>query len=219
MNPHILITGVSRGIGRACAEHFAQEGWDVSGVARNGTAFAVMQAQWQRDYPSSKLQLIAADLSTTAGQSAIPTLPYDVILLNAATYTPGNLLDAVPDLFSDLLDLNVLANHHLVRRLLPTLIDRGTGHLVVIGSLGTDTWPGNMTAYLATKYALRGLFLGWQKDLAQSGILATLVAPGATLTSSWDGETPPENILTAATVAARVWDVVAQRSEGRIVIS
>ncbi|MBC6994400.1 SDR family oxidoreductase [Neolewinella lacunae] len=219
MKPHILITGVSRGIGRACAEHFAAAGWDVSGVARNATALASMQAQWQRDYPDSHFCPIAADLATPAGRAAVPPLPYDVILLNAATYTPGKLLDTTTDHFAELLELNVLANHHLARLLLPPLIDRGTGHLVVIGSLGTDTWPGNMTAYLATKYALRGLFLGWQKDLAQSGILATLVAPGATLTSSWEGETPPENILPATAVAQLVWDVVARRTAGRIVIA
>jgi short-subunit dehydrogenase len=102
--------------------------------------------------------------------------------------------------------------------MLPALRKKGQGHLVVIGSLGTDYWPAHLTAYVATKYALRGLFHGWETELKESGVRTTLVAPGATLTSSWDNESPPAEILLPEQVAEFVWDVIRDRREGRLLL-
>lgn len=210
---HILITGATKGIGRACAETFAGQGWAVTAVARTEADLADMRKAWK----GKRLEVVAADLSTTAGVNMVPAIAYDVVLLNAAAFLPGRLLGE-HDHFEELLGPNVLGNHRLVRRLLPALIERGSGHLVVIGSTGTDNWKGHMTAYVATKYALRGLFLGWQKDLEGSGVLATLVAPGATLTASWANEAPPPDILDPAEVAGAVWRAVNNGFEGRVVV-
>lgn len=214
---HVLITGATKGIGRACAETFADKGWAVTAVARTVSDLEEMKAVWGTDFPGQQLHTVAADLSTSLGVEGIPVQAYDVIILNAAAFRPGRLLRQ-EDQFEDLLGLNVLGNHRLVRRLLPALIEEGRGHLVVIGSTGTDNWKGHMTAYVTTKYALRGLFYGWQKDLEGSGVLATLVAPGATLTASWADETPPPDILDPTEVASAVWRAVNDGFEGRVVV-
>ena len=198
----ILITGTTRGIGRACAHRFTAGGWSVTPVARS----------------VDTTEGVPTDLTRVRQLDAIPRGPYDAVLLNAADYRPGRLTDGREDVFTQLLPLNVLANHRLVRRLLPPMVARGSGHLLVVGSTGTDYFPEHMTAYVATKYALRGLFLGWERELAGSGVLATLIAPGATLTSSWDGETPPPGILSPETVAERIWAAVANRGTGRVTV-
>ncbi|NJC27926.1 SDR family NAD(P)-dependent oxidoreductase [Neolewinella antarctica] len=208
---HILITGATRGIGRSCAELFADHGWRVTAVARSTDDLAELAAVIGAD-------TIVADLSTEAGVALVPVADYDVVLLNAAAYSPGPLLGTEDDIFARLYPLNVLGNHRLARRLLPNLIARDAGHLVVIGSTGTDNWKDHMTAYVATKYALRGLFLGWRAELARTRVPCTLVAPGATLTSSWVGEAPPGNILLPETVAGEVFRVVAERIEGRVTL-
>lgn len=217
MRQHILITGATKGIGRACAEHFAAAGWSVTAIARSTADLEAMQQAWEESYAPARLEVIAADLATQEGVALVPVRDYDVVLLNAAGFSPGRLLGE-EDTFARLLDLNVLGNHRLARRLMPALVSRGVGHLVVIGSTGTDNWKGHMTAYVATKYALRGLFLGWQQDLQDSGVLATLVAPGATLTASWDNEAPPPDILAPEQVAAVVLEVVERRGTGRVVV-
>lgn len=210
MSKTILITGATKGIGRACAEAFSAAGWSVTAVARTEADLLDMHGQCAE-------HIIVADLGEPADLAKIPTKAYDALLLNAATYRPGNLLDP-EDQFEALLPLNLLGNHRLARRLLPPMVARGAGHLLVIGSTGTDNWKPHMTAYVATKYALRGLFLGWQAELARTPVQSTLVAPGATLTSSWENETPPDDILQPEEVARVVLDAVLTGKSGRITI-
>ncbi|MEL7160596.1 MAG: SDR family NAD(P)-dependent oxidoreductase [Bacteroidota bacterium] len=214
---HVLITGGSRGIGRACAEYCGEQGWSVTAVARGAIALEALADHWREQGWPGALHLLVADLTTEKGRNAIPATGYDAVVLNAAEYRPGRLLDET-DVFADLLALNVHANHLLARRLVPGLLKRSEGRLVVIGSLGTDTWPSHMTAYVATKYALRGLYEGWHRDLADTGVKVSLIAPAATLTSSWAGETPPTDILSPRTVALAVGDAIAGAREGRVVV-
>lgn len=213
MSKHILITGATRGIGFACTDRFAQAGWRITAVARSAKDLANLQA----NFPKTDLTIIPADLSTDAGIAAVPIQSYDVVLLNAATFIPGHLLTG-EDVFTKLWALNGRGNHLLTRRLLPAMIAEGQGHLVVVGSLGTDYWPQHLTAYVATKYALRGLFLGWEAELSGTGILTTLVAPGATLTSSWDIEEPPADILSPEQVATTIFQAVEEKHTGRQIV-
>lgn len=218
MNKQVLITGATKGIGRACAEAFARAGYSVTAVARTVADLEQMRNDWQQSFPTGDLRTITADLALPEGISAVPVTAYDVVVLNAAAFAPGRLLAKDQDHFTAMFDLNVLGNHRLARLLLPAMTERGRGHLIVIGSTGTDHWKGHMTAYVATKYALRGLFLGWEKDLAGSGVLSTLVAPGATLTASWDNEIPPPDILAPETVAEVVLNAVRKEITGRITV-
>ena len=105
-------------------------------------------------------------------------------------------------MYAESFALNVLANHRLARQLLPDMRERGQGHLIVIGSTATDRTSLHMTAYAATKKALRALYEGWELELAGTGVRTTLIAPGATLTSSWDGQALPPRMLAATDVAA-----------------
>jgi short-subunit dehydrogenase len=213
MSKHILITGATKGIGRACAALFARAGWAITAVARTEADLQAME----NDFADKQITTVVADLGTDEGIAAVPVLPYDVILLNAAAFAPGPLLDN-EDIYERLWRVNVRANHQLARLLLPTLRKQEKGHLVVIGSRGTDFQPAHLTAYVATKYALRGLFLGWETELRGSGVATTLVAPGATLTSSWDGEVPPVGILAPEAVAEVVWACLEDKVEGRVTV-
>lgn len=215
MSKHVLITGATRGIGRACAEYFAARGWAITAVARTGDDLRELT----NELPKTELTTVVADLGTEKGVAVVPARAYDAVLLNAGAFIPGTLLSGDKDIFGEQWRLNVLGNHRLARRIFPLMIKAGRGHLIVIGSLGTDYWPPHLTAYVATKYALRGLFLGWQKELTGTGVLATLVAPGATLTSSWDNETLPPDILPASQVAEVVGEVIAAGTEGRVTIN
>lgn len=203
-----MITGASRGIGRACAERFARAGHAVTAVARTEAELRTLA----ETYPTLRYRL--ADLRTET-----PTGSYDAVILNAGVYAPGTLLDAARDVFAESWELNVLANHRLARALLPPMVRRGRGHLLVIGSTATDAPAPHMTAYAATKKALRGLWEGWQLDLAGTGVRTALLAPGATVTSSWKNEDPPPHALAPSAVAERAYAIVTEGLEGRHVLS
>lgn len=206
-----LITGATRGIGRACAEAFVATGWHVTGIARSVDGFA-------ERFPPGRATGIAVNLADAEARNRIPVGDFDVVVLNAAHFSPGPLLTG-EDIFSQLLATNVTANHDLARTQVQGWLNgKATGHLVAIGSLGTDYWPDHLTAYVATKYGLRGLYEGWRRELTGTGIRCTLVAPGATLTSSWDDETPPDNILPPQAVAAVVLAAVTNGTEGRLTV-
>lgn len=215
MSKHVLITGATKGIGRACAERFAAAGWAITAVARTAEDLAELAAS----LPANSITTVEADLMTADGVALVPDAQYDAIILNAAAFQPGPLLSGEEDAFTKLWATNVTANHLLARTRVPRMVQRGEGHLLTIGSLGTDFWPAHLTAYVATKYALRGLFRGWQTELAGTGVLTTLIAPGATLTSSWENETPPPDILAPETVAEVVFRAVAEGTEGRVVVA
>ena len=207
---NVLVTGASRGIGRACAETFARNGYRVTALARTATELTTLAEQ----HPQGIVPLIA-DLTHPVD---FGTVPFDVLVLNAGYYAPGGLLDPDRDVFAESWELNVMANHRVTRQLLPAMVARGRGHLVAIGSVATDDTSPHMTAYAATKKALRALWEGWASELKGTGVLATLVAPGATLTSSWDEEAPPPKILRAQEVADLVYRTVEEGLSGRVVL-
>ena len=211
----VLITGATAGIGRACAELFARTGWRVTAVARSEADLAELK----RLLPEGSVEVVAVDLAGPEGWRAVPSRDYEAIVLNAAVFRPGGLLDPEEDIFSDSWLLNVRANHLLARAQVPGMVSRSRGSLVVVGSVGTDDWPEGLSAYVATKYALRGLFLGWQQELAGTGVRAAMVAPGATQTRSWAGETElPADILEANEVAGLIMRVVREGLTGRHVL-
>ena len=159
------------------------------------------------------IEPLIADLTQ---ELSLPTT-YDIVVLNAAYYAPGGLLDG-RDVYAESFALNVLANYRLARQLLPDMRERGRGHLIVIGSTATDQTFPHMTAYAATKKALRALYEGWELELAGTGVRTSLIAPGATLTSSWDGQALPPRMLAATDVAALVYRAVTEGLTGRIVL-
>jgi NADP-dependent 3-hydroxy acid dehydrogenase YdfG len=114
--------------------------------------------------------------------------------------------------------VNLVAPFALVRAFLPRMRERGSGHLVTIGSIADrNIFPGN-AAYSASKYGLRALHEVLSAELRGTGVRTTLVSPGPVDTELWDpidpdnrtGFTPRAQMLTAAEVAEAIrWALAA----------
>jgi NAD(P)-dependent dehydrogenase (short-subunit alcohol dehydrogenase family) len=211
----IAISGGSRGIGRATAEAFARQGWTVAVAARTAPALDAMRADWSVQFPAAALHTFVADLATPDGCQAwadalatdCPAI--DALVHNAGAFAPATLLHG-DDPLPQFLATNLLSAHYLTRACLPTLRASGAGHIVTIGSVATTDWPPPMSAYALSKYALEGWHRAIATELATEGIRTTLIRPGGTFTSSWDGvPVDPATLLRAEQVAHWVWQAVA----------
>ena len=111
----------------------------------------------------------------------------DILVNNAGAFAVAPVVDTSPDLFTSMLELNLVAPFRFIRALVPSMRARGLGHIVTIGSVADHIpFPGN-GAYAASKFALRGLHEVLRGELVGTGVRATLVSPSAVGTDLWEG--------------------------------
>jgi short-subunit dehydrogenase len=171
----VLLTGASGGIGQAIARALHERGATllISGrraeeleriAAGLGAGAEVLQADLtERDAP--------ADLVRRAGA-------VDALVANAALPASGPIDDFSPDEIDRALEVNLRAPIQLTRALVPGMVERGHGHVVLISSLAGKVASVGSSLYSATKFGLRGFAAGLREDLHDSGVGVTVVFPG-----------------------------------------
>jgi 3-oxoacyl-[acyl-carrier protein] reductase len=157
-----LITGGTSGIGRACAERLAADGFAVVTAALTPEADVVLDVT-----DSARVAAAVADLG-----------PVDVLVNSAGVLGPAKPLAEVSDAeWAATFAVNVTGTFHLCRAVTPGMVERGWGRVVNLASMaGKDGNPG-MSVYSATKAAVIGLTKSLGKELATTGVLVNAVAP------------------------------------------
>jgi|APTNR8051073442_1049403.scaffolds.fasta_scaffold01809_11 short-subunit dehydrogenase len=219
-HPCIAITGGARGIGLAIAKKFAAEGFDAAVAARSAADLDAMQQYWRLHFPGQALHTLPADLAQPDGVAQFARLLQQddcipsVLVHNVGAFAPGGL-DAPPDQLEQFLAINLLAADRLTRHVLPLMRAAGCGHIITIGSVAVYDFPPGVDNYTISKYALAGWHRGLEQQLAHSPLLTTIIHPGATYTSSWEGSgVDPATLLSADAVAEAAWQ--AWQSRGAI---
>ncbi len=189
-----LLTGVSKGIGRAVAERLAREGHPVIGLART-------KPEW--DFQGDFHAVDLTDLETTralvdnlAARHAIDGLVHN------AGYAKIERLETmtIADL-DDMMTLHVRAAAVMVQALAPAMKKRRFGRIVLVGSRAALGKIGR-GAYAATKSAMLGFMRTWALELGPSGITVNCVAPGPTATELFRRGNPPDAPATKAIIAS-----------------
>ena len=175
----IVITGVSRGLGRALADEFVQAGHTVIGCARS--APAIWELQQTHGSPHRFDTLDITDdaavrrwcVSVLAGDGAP-----DLVINNAGMINRNAPLWQVPlDEFRQLIDVNLIGVFSVIRHLLPAMIDAGHGVIVNLSSgWGRSTSP-DVAPYCMTKWGIEGLTRALADDLPP-GLAAVALNPG-----------------------------------------
>ena len=206
----IVVTGGTKGIGRAIVEKFAREGFHVITCARNETDLVALREDMRLNY-GAKVSIFTADLSDTAQVEAFghAVLTYgtpDIWVANAGIYTAGRMTDEKPNVLPDLLAINLLSNYTLARLFAPAMKQAAEGHIFTICSVASHKPIPDAGSYCVTKAALYGFTKVLREELKPHGIKVTAVLPAATLTSSWDNEPiKPINILQPNDIAESIW--------------
>lgn len=205
-----LVTGASRGIGRAIARRLAGD-YEIIAAARSrddlDSLASEIRAAGGRCTP---LVLDVAD--ATAVQSALGPLDVDVIVNNAGLGVLKPMMELAPDEWHRMIDVNLNALFHVTRALLPGMLERGKGDIVIIGSIaGRNTFAGG-TAYTATKHAVMGFAESLLLEVRDRGVRVTVVMPGS-VDTEFGGAKPtgePNWRLRSEDVAETVAFILAQ---------
>ena len=214
-----VVTGASRGIGRAISAALAAEGGDVVMLARRADALrAAARDIGQRATPLpcdvSDLRVVTDTIASLVTERGSP----DVLVNNAGLFPLAAIESTSDEEVAATLRTNVAAPFALIRAVLPGMRARGSGHIVNIGSVADHATLPENGAYAASKHALRALHLVLREELRGSGVRATLVSPGPVNTPVWDpidpdrrpGFTPRAAMLASDAVAAAVVFAVTQ---------
>lgn len=184
-NPIILITGASAGFGKACAEKFAQGGYDLIITGRRKERLETLQHALEKSHGVRVLPLAFDIRDYEACRARIEALTGDwkniSILLNNAGLAAG-LAPIDQGRLSDwetMIDTNIKGLLYMTRLVIPLLKEQPHAHVINIGSIaGKEVYP-NGNVYCATKYAVAALSQAMRIDLVPYGIKVTAIHPGA----------------------------------------
>ena len=203
----IAISGGSRGIGLAIAKKMAEQGWQLAIAARSATALGELEKVWQAN-DWLPLLIFAGDLSKATdceqwgGYLQQNCNQLAALVNNLGAFAPGSLSEGPVDQLEKFLATNVLSAHYLTRACLPLLKKAALAKILTIGSVASTDWPMELAAYALSKHALEAWHRQLAKELAGTNIRTSLLRPGATFTSSWDGvDIDPALLLDANRVA------------------
>jgi uncharacterized protein len=171
----VLLTGATGGIGRAIAGALRGRGAELVISGRRAEALDEL-----RTALGGGGEALAADLSEpgAAERLAQQAGDVDVLVANAGLPAAGRLDEFVAGEIDRALQVNLRAPLQLARALVPAMLARGSGHVVLISSLvGKVAYPAN-SVYCATKFGLRGFGRALHEELRGSGVGVTTIFPG-----------------------------------------
>ena len=211
----ILVTGASRGIGRAVAIAAAGAGNDVALLGRDSPDLEAA-AGLCRDAADGDVVVLRASVTDAIAveEECRQVLDrwggLDALVNNAGLGRYAPFMELTEADWALMLNTNVLGLVNVTRAVLPTLTAQAHGHIVNMGSIrGLETIPGT-TAYAASKFALVGLSLALRQELEGSGVLVSMVYPGGVKTDFGGirSETKDQTFLTPETIAEVVMDII-----------
>jgi short-subunit dehydrogenase len=177
-----VVTGASRGIGSAVAEMLTGAGAKVVMVARTGEDLDRRRGEIA-DVGAEPVSITAdirldADLERVLQETTDAIGVPDIVVANAGIGLYASLLDTTMADFDDIIATNVRGTYGIVKAFLPGMLERGSGHIVILASVaGLHGFP-NETAYCTSKFAQVGFAQALDNEVRESGIKVSCICPG-----------------------------------------
>jgi len=156
----VIVTGVSRGLGRAMVEGFVESGWMVAGCARSAKAVQELSANHPRPHFFATCDVTNEESVAHFCEETLKHLggPPDLLLNNAALINANAPLWEVPaEEFSEVIDVNIKGTAAMIRHVAPAMMQRGSGVIVNFSSGWGRSTSAEVAPYCATKWAIEGL--------------------------------------------------------------
>ena len=199
---NIVITGGSKGMGKALAAKYADNGNNVFICARNEKDLADAAFEINKKNKNELVKYMVADISLKssadkfAGWLQETNVVPDILINNAGQFIPGSIYNEVNGLLEKMIAANLYSAYYITRALLPPMMKRKSGHLFNMCSIASLSAYHNGGSYSISKYALMGFSKNLREELKPYDIKVTAVYPGAVYTSSWaDSGVDPKRIM------------------------
>jgi short-subunit dehydrogenase len=202
----VLVTGASSGVGAALARQLAAQEAVVGLIARRRDRLEAVLADCRQSSPASVMWV--ADLGDTAAVSQLALQAWDalggidVLVNNAAIPKRRSITALDPAEVEDVMRVNFFAPMRLTLAVLPRMLDRGTGTIVNVASMGGRLGIIHESAYCASKFALCGWSESMAVDLHGTGISVKLIQPGPVDTEIWERPDNDDPLYTGPRVPA-----------------
>jgi len=199
MAKNVVISGGSKGIGRALVFRFAAEGFNVFTYSRSKSDLEKLKSELGKKHPQIKFMYKVCDASkkisvlSFANQVKKQMKTIDVLINNVGVFLPGSILKEKDGIFETTLQTNLASTYHLSRALIPLMIKRKKGHVFNVCSTASITAYSNGGSYCISKFGMLGFSKVLREELKTTNIRVTSVLPGATLTESWAGTKLPNH--------------------------
>lgn len=213
---NVIITGASKGIGKAIATAFAAEGAVLFLCARNEVTLYHTVAELQTRHPAAIIHARPVDMSVKEEAQAFgewiletvkntPSGKVDILVNNAGTFSPGSIYNEAEGLLEDMMATNLYSAYHITRKLVPAMIEAKQGLIINMCSIASLQAYSNGGSYSITKFALMGFNKNLREELKPHHIKVMAIYPGAVMTDSWgDFDNSAKRIMEASDIATMI---------------
>ena len=208
-----VITGATKGIGRAITEKFASEGFNIAICARNKKDLELFSEELRNKFPDIDLIAQPCDVSDKRQLKTFADLiksawnSLDVLVNNAGVFLPGQVHKEKAGVLEKQIRTNLYSAYYLTQFLVKIMIKNKHGHIFNICSTASLQAYPNGGSYSISKFALLGFTKNLRVEMMPYQVKVTAVIPGATLTASWEGvELPEERFMKTSDIARSIWN-------------
>lgn len=183
MTKTAIVTGASSGIGKAIATKLAEEGINVVLVARSKDKLVALSQEINKK-PGGKALAIPTDVSkrdeveTMVKKAEEQFNVIDIYVNNAGVMLNALVSEGQVDKWEQMIDVNIKGVLYGAHAVIPSMLERETGHIINIASVSGLEVTKKSTVYSATKFAVRAISIGLEKELAHTGVRVTNISPG-----------------------------------------
>jgi short-subunit dehydrogenase len=202
-----IVTGASKGLGRAISEKLAQKGYNLFLSSRNMHELEIVAQDLRSKYKVS-IQIETADLSNKAEAIELGVKiakkfdEINVLVNNAGLFLPGQVHNEEDGILEQQINTNLYSAYNLTRSLMPTLLKTPNAHIFNMCSVASKIAYPNGGSYSISKFALLGFSKALREELKPKNIKVTAILPGAAWSDSWKGvDLPYERLMEANDVA------------------
>lgn len=208
---NIIITGATKGIGRAITDAFAAEGCNLAICARTAIDLDTYKKELKSKF--SDIQVLTKVVDMSKKDQVLAFTDYiksqwdrvDVLVNNAGVYLPGEVHKEEDGILEHQINTNLYSAYHMTRGIIPLMLDKAQGHIFNMCSIASlIALPGG-GSYSISKFALLGFSKVLREEMKDKGVKVTSIMPGATWSASWTGiELPEDRLMQAKDIADAV---------------